>query len=73
MSRSPPGRGSEGDMRKVGYLISMVGLLLIFTVKIREATNAGATTRRAHSRRTAGPPAMKAAITPAHAIGIRTN
>ena len=45
ISRSPPGRGSKGGMRKVGYMISMVGLLLVFTVKIGQA-HRGAVRRR---------------------------
>jgi hypothetical protein len=40
-------QGTEGGtrMRKVGYLISMVGLLLVFTVKIGQA-HRGAMRRR---------------------------
>ena len=40
-------KGSEGGirMRKVGYVISMVGLILVFTVKIGQA-HRGAVRRR---------------------------
>ena len=47
ISRSPRSKGSEGGirMRKVGYLLSMVGLLLVFTAKIDQA-HRGAVRRR---------------------------
>ena len=47
ISRSPRSKGSEGGirMRKVGYLLSMVGLLLVFTAEIGQA-HRGAVRRR---------------------------
>ena len=47
ISRSPRGSAFEGgiSMRRVGYLISMVGLLLVFTVRIGQARR-GAMRRR---------------------------
>ena len=48
ISRSPHRKGSEGGirMRKVGYLLSMVGLLLVFTVKVGQAHRGAARRRR---------------------------
>ena len=49
ISRSPRGRAPKGGirMRKVGYLISMVGLLLV-TAKIGQAHRGAVRRRRVH-------------------------